>query len=69
MYIYGLPGGSVVKILPAKAGDEGKSLKFDPWVGKIPWRRKSQPTAVFLLGKSSDSGSMGSEKSCTRLSD
>ena len=20
----------------------------DPWVGKIPWRRKWQPTAVFL---------------------
>ena len=25
---------------------------FDPWVGKIPWRRKWQPTAVFLPGKS-----------------
>ena len=24
---------------------------FDPWVGKIPWRRKWQPTPVFLLGK------------------
>ena len=24
---------------------------FDPGVGKIPWRRKWQPTAVFLLGK------------------
>ena len=22
--------------------------KFDPWVGKIPWRRKWQPTPVFL---------------------
>ena len=22
---------------------------FDPWVGKIPWRRKWQPTPVFLL--------------------
>ena len=21
---------------------------FDPWVGKIPWRRASQPTPVFL---------------------
>ena len=21
---------------------------FDPWVGKIPWRRKWQPTPVFL---------------------
>ena len=25
--------------------------KFDPWVGKIPWRMKWQPTPVFLLGK------------------
>jgi len=24
---------------------------FDPWVGKIPWRRKWQRTPVFLLGK------------------
>ena len=28
-----------------------KRLGFDPWVGKIPWRRKWQPTLVFLLGK------------------
>ena len=26
--------------------------KFDPWVRKIPWRRKWQPTPVFLPGKS-----------------
>ena len=25
---------------------------FDPWLGKIPWRRKWQPTPVFLPGKS-----------------
>ena len=29
-----------------------KRLGFDPWVGKIPWWRKRQPTLVFLLGKS-----------------
>ena len=27
-------------------------LSFDPWVGKIPWRRVWQPTAVFLPGES-----------------
>ena len=25
---------------------------LDPWVGKIPWGRKWQPTPVFFLGKS-----------------
>ena len=25
--------------------------EFDPWVGKIPWRRKWQPTPVFLTRK------------------
>ena len=25
---------------------------FEPWVGKIPWRRKWQPTPVLLPGKS-----------------
>jgi len=25
---------------------------FDPRLGKIPWRRKWQPTPVFLPGKS-----------------
>ena len=27
-------------------------ISFNPWVGKIPWRRKWQPTLVFLPGKS-----------------
>ena len=29
-----------------------KRCRFDPCVGKIPWRRKLQPTPVFLSGKS-----------------
>ena len=29
-----------------------KRFGFDPWVGKIPWRRQWQDTSVFLLGKS-----------------
>ena len=29
-----------------------KRCVFSPWVRKIPWRRKWQPTPVFLLGKS-----------------
>ena len=37
-----------VKNPPANAGDPG----MEPWVRKIPWRRKWQPTPVFLPGKS-----------------
>ena len=29
-----------------------KRLEFDPWVGKIPWRRAWQPTPVCLPGES-----------------
>ena len=36
---------------PANAGDI-KKVVFDPWVGKIPWRRAWQPTPVFLAGES-----------------
>jgi len=46
----GFPGGTVVNNLPANAGDE-KRHGFDPWVAKIPWSRKWQPTPVFLAGK------------------
>ena len=30
----------------------GKRCGFDSWIGKIPWRRKWQPTPVLLPGKS-----------------
>ena len=29
-----------------------KRCRFDPWVGKVPWRRAWQPTPVFLPGES-----------------
>ena len=35
----------MVKNLPAKVGDIMRG-GFDPWVGKIPWRRRWQRTAV-----------------------
>ena len=34
--------------------------RFDPWVGKISWRRKWQPTPVFLPGKSHGQRSLAS---------
>ena len=41
----------MVKNLPANAGNV-KRHGFDPWVGKIPWRRAWQPTPVVLPGES-----------------
>jgi len=26
--------------------------RFDPWVGKIPWKKKWQPSPVFVPGES-----------------
>ena len=43
----GFPVAQVVKNRPAM-----RRPRFDPWIGKIPWRRKWQPTAVFLPGES-----------------
>ena len=40
------PGGSVVKNPPAM--QEAQEIWVDPWVGKIPWRKKWQPAPVFL---------------------
>ena len=31
---------------------ETRRLRFNPWVGKILWSRKWQPTVIFLPGKS-----------------
>ena len=48
----------MVKNLPANTGDirdvgsRHKRCGFDPWVGKIPWRRVWQPTALFFPGES-----------------
>ena len=43
----GFPGASVVKNLPASAGDAGLILVWED-----PRRRKWQPTPLFLPGKS-----------------
>ena len=42
------PGGSDSKSACLQCGRP----RFDPWVRKIVWSRKWQPTPVFLLGKS-----------------
>ena len=42
----GFSGGSEVK----KSMCQRRQHGFDPWVGTIPWRKKWQPTLVFLPG-------------------
>ena len=39
-----------VSISPVSAGD-ARDNEFDPWVGKIPWRRKWQPAPELFPGK------------------
>ena len=51
----GFPGGSAVKKPPA---NQGRRLRFHPWVGKIPWRRKWQPAPVSSPEKSHEQRSL-----------
>ena len=46
----GFPGGTSGKE-PACQCRRHKRRKFDPWIRKIPWRRKWQPTPAFLPEK------------------
>ena len=53
----GPPQCCEVTVLQLKRKKKGstcqcKRLRFNPWVRKIPWRRKWQPAPVFLSGKS-----------------
>ena len=50
----GFSGDSVSKESSYNAGDclQHDIPMFNPWIGKIPWRRKLQPVLVFLPGES-----------------
>ena len=45
----GFPGGASGKEPPCQCR-RLKRCGFDPWVRKMPWSRKWQPTPVFLPG-------------------
>ena len=47
----GFPGGASSKE-PACQRRRCKRCGFNSWVGKIPWRKKWQPTSVFFPGDS-----------------
>ena len=51
MFKMGFPGEASGKE-PAFQCRRPKRLGFDPWVREIPWRRKWQPTPLFLPGES-----------------
>ena len=51
----GFPGGARGKE-PTYQSRRHKRCGFDPWVGKISWRRAGQPTSVFLLENPMDRG-------------
>ena len=43
----GFPGGSAGKESTCNVG----RLRFNPWVGTIPWRRERVPTPIFWPGE------------------
>ena len=47
----GFPGGTSGKE-PIYQYRRHKRQRFNPWIGKIPWRRAQQPTPVSLPGES-----------------
>ena len=47
-FYLGFPGDSCGK----ESACQCRRGWFNPWIGKISWRRKWQPTPVFLPGKS-----------------
>ena len=55
----GLLGGAGSKEPACQCRRRCKRCGFDPWVGKIPWRRAWQPTPVFLPGESYGQRSLG----------
>ena len=50
-FVMGFPSGASGKGTACQ-WRRHKRYGFDPWVGKIPWRRAWQPISVFLTGES-----------------
>ena len=50
----GFPGGASGK----ESACQCRKHEFNPWVGKVPWRRKWQPIPAFLPGESHGQSSL-----------
>ena len=59
LIILGFPGGSEGKKKKKKNCLQCRRPEFDPWVGKISWRRAWQPPPAFLPGESPWTGEPG----------
>ena len=66
--LFHFPGGASGKESTCQYRRHKRS-KFDPWVGKIPWRRKWKPILVFLLGKFHGQGNLATVHAVTKESD
>ena len=55
----GFPGGASGKESACQCRRR-KRCRFNPWVGKIAWRREWQPTPVFLPPESQGPNSLAS---------
>ena len=64
LYHLGFSGGSKGRVCL-----QSRRPEFNPWVGKIPWRRKWQPIPVCLPGKLHGRLQSKGSQSQTRLSD
>ena len=54
----GFPGGASGKAFPCQYRKHTR-CRFDPWVGKMPWKRAWQPTPIFLPGESQGQRGLG----------
>ena len=52
IYLWGFPGDSVVK----ESTKQYRRCGYHPWISYIPWRRKWQPTTVYMLGQYHEQG-------------
>ena len=59
----GFTDGTVVKNLPAKAGDKS-DVGSVLGLGRFPRRRKWQPTPAVLPGRSHEQGSLAGYRPC-----
>ena len=60
LHLPNIKGGLLWWLSGKEPASQCRRRGFDPWVRKIPWRRKWQPTPVFLPGKSHGQRSLAS---------